>query len=202
MYRNKYTLQYATSLEEMFYLKGVSPDLEIDLSPSLTAFKELFNLSIPYPDELWSRIWFLFKSEICIISDDKPDSSNILELSKNFWEKFHSIYITTNQYYKKLINVLKDNENKLMAQISATVEGENRYNDTPYNKGIYNDSNYTTNITRTKSTTTSDAGTVLERIDEIRRKYTDYYTRWANEFESLFVSPLNYNYIDLDELYE
>ena len=39
----------------------------------------------------------------------------------------------------------------------------------------------------------------LERIDEIRRRYTDYYTRWAYEFESLFISPLNYDFIELEE---
>ena len=33
---------------------------------------------------------------------------------------------------------------------------------------------------------------MLERLEEVRRKYNDYYKLWAMEFDKLFVSELNY----------
>ena len=51
---------------------------------------------------------------------------------------------------------------------------------------------YTSNLTKGKNTISTDAGTVLERLEEVRRKYNDYYRLWAMEFDKLFVSELNY----------
>ena len=202
---NYYTCEYATSLEEAFNLVS-NKTYKIGTIPSISLFKDVFDTNIDFNywntgdgAELWQKIYTLFKDEICIITDEKPSASTIKNDSIKFWDKFYTIWLTSKVYYTKLINVLKDKENSLMAQIGSSTESENRFNDTPYNKGNYNDSQYTTTITRNKTTSLTDGGTPLERIDEIRRRYTDYYTRWAYEFESLFISPLNYDFIELEE---
>ena len=41
-----------------------------------------------------------------------------------------------------------------------------------------------------------------KRLEEVRRRYTEYYEKWSREFNKLFISPLNYeNSTTLEEFY-
>ena len=91
-----------------------------------------------------------------------------------------------------MISLLESKENQLLAQVVTSSESESRFNDTPDTSGIHDTSDYTSNLTKGKNTISTDAGTVLERLEEVRRKYNDYYKLWAMEFDKLFVSELNY----------
>lgn len=88
---------------------------------------------------------------------------------------------------------MEQNQDKLLAQLSSVTESENQFNDLPDQSGDYSTINYATNLTKTKIKTSSDAGTVLERLEEVRRRYNDYYEKWAREFDKLFISPLNFD---------
>lgn len=83
-------------------------------------------------------------------------------------------------------------ENQLLDKLVTVSESESRFNDTPDTSGTHDTSDYTSNLSKGKNTITSDAGTALERLEEVRRKYNDYYNLWAKEFDRLFVSELNY----------
>ena len=91
-----------------------------------------------------------------------------------------------------MISLLESRENQLLDKVVTSSESESRFNDTPDTSGAHDTSDYTSNLTKGKNTISTDAGTVLERLEEVRRKYNDYYRLWAMEFDKLFVSELNY----------
>ena len=84
-------------------------------------------------------------------------------------------------------------ENDLLNQIESSAENEVKFNDTPQNGGDFTTDDHLTNISKTKTTSKVDGATAMERIDEIRRRFTDLYNDWANRFDRLFISSLNYD---------
>lgn len=186
---------YYYTLEEMFNDPGTidevpSIDLYTDICPS---FMNDYWTS-GKGGELWTYIFTTFRDHIAIVTDKEVDwDADRWEVTPQFWKHFWLIWTRNHKYYEKIIDLLADNESKLMDQITATTSSEGQFNDTPDQSGDYSTLNYASNITKGKVTTQSDGGTVLERLDEVRRRYSDYYTRWANEFKYLFISPLNYD---------
>lgn len=200
---SRYSLEYLYTLEDMFKSKGTIDDV-----PSLSVYDTLWtNFDKTYWDtangigfNLWSHIWALYSDHIAFITDEEWDA----DISKTFrfWKNFYLIWKSTHVYYEKMIALLEANETKLMAQVSTTSESTNHFNDTPEQSGDYSGLDYATTISKNSLTTKSDAGTILERLEEVRRRYTDYYEKWAREFNKLFISPLNYeSSITLEETY-
>lgn len=201
---NRYSLEYLYTLEDMFDTDG-----KIDDFPSLRAYSGLWiSFDSTYWDTengigftLWGYIWVMYNDHIALITDKEWNKLDIAE-TFHFWKNFYLIWKSTHVYYEKLIGLLKTNEAKLLEQVSTTTEGSNHFNDTPDQSGDYSSLNYATTITKNTLTTKSDAGTILERLEEVRRRYADYYEKWAREFNKLFISPLNYeSSITLEETY-
>ena len=101
--------------------------------------------------------------------------------------------------YSKLLDVYSSAENKLMNRLStevyagASVDGSSRFNDTPQDGGMYADDSHTSNITQTKSTTSSNSATtyddknIMQRLDEVQTMYRNIMSQWVDEFEKFFV---------------
>lgn len=192
-----FSLEYCYTLGEMF--KTEERDYYIDETPDLSRFAELWqNYSADYwggdgvGAQLWAQIWAKNRDHIAFITT-KPWNNADIEASKPFWVDFYKIWKSTYGYYETLIKLMSQNQDKLLAQLSSETESENQFNDLPDQSGDYANINYATNLTKTKITTLTDAGTVLDRLEEVRRRYNDYYEKWAREFDKLFISPLNYD---------
>lgn len=193
-----YSIEYCYTLEDMFKIE--ERDYYIDETPDLSSFTaELWqNYSADYWEnngigaQLWEQIWAKNRDHIALITSKEWANSDI-EKAKPFWIDFYKIWKNTHGYYETLINLMSQNQDKLLAQLSSETSSENRFNDLPDQSGDYSNINYATNLTKTKITTLTDAGTVLERLEEVRRRYNDYYEKWAREFDKLFISPLNYD---------
>lgn len=194
LFRYRYSLEYLYTLEEMF-----DEPAYINEVPSISLYTDLCDSFMDdywasgVGSELWNYIYLTYRDHIAIITDKQVDwNADRWEVTPDFWKHFWGIWKRTHTYYEKMITLLKDNETKLLAQISSSTESDNRFNNTPDQSGDYSGLDYATTINKNKITTSSDAGTILERLEEVRRRYTDYYEKWAREFNKLFISPLNY----------
>lgn len=99
---------------------------------------------------------------------------------KDIW----SILEITRPYYEKMISLLNEQESHLMDKLSN--ETFNRYNDTPQEGEIgFDDDGYASNTSKT--TSKSDIGTVISRLEEIRKLYRNYYYHWCNEFYKIVI---------------
>lgn len=86
--------------------------------------------------------------------------------------------------FDKLIDIYDENESALMNQISASSTVQ--FNDTPQttNTGLDSDSYAST---FTKNTSSSDPGTIMSRLAEIRAFWNSIMDEWSKEFGKKFV---------------
>lgn len=198
MYKSKYTLEFCYTLEELF------PATEnVDNVPVLNLYSpcvHAFGVQ-PYWTEkngvghlLWEYIFAAYRDHIAVISDEKIATIvGDTTATREFWGGFYTIWKQTHVYYEKVISIFEQKENELLNQIESSAENEVKFNDTPQNGGDFAADDHLTNISKTKTTSKVDGATTMERIDEIRRRYTDLYNDWANRFDRLFISSLNYD---------
>ena len=195
MFSNRYSLEYCYTLEEMFG----STSGNVDSVPALSTYGTLV-AGFNYDDywktgigyKLWSKIYYKYRDHVCLITEKEWDI-NQKDLTRQFWKDFYTIFDGTHAYYEKLISLFESKENNLLNTVSSSVENEIKFNDTPQNAGDFDTDNHTTNVSKSKTTSQTDAGTVMERLDEIRRRYTDLYNDWADRFDRLFICSLNYD---------
>lgn len=98
--------------------------------------------------------------------------------------------------------------------VMGAQHSENRENDTPQNGGLFDDDNHTSNIstndyngyTNTYTllynnekrqhsgniTTTTEPDTIINRLTEIREKYTNLYAEWADKFRIFIYHPATF----------
>lgn len=182
----------------MFEDKFDNEDL-IGCVPSMDQYADLwFDFDVEYWTndtgagyQLWTYIWNTYKDRIALITNTEWDRVTTQEVI-DFWHNFYGIWNRTHKYYEKMLQLLKENEAKLLDQISAVTTSEGHFNDTPDQSGDYATLDYASSINKNTVTTKADGGTILTRLDEIRRRYSDYYVSWANEFDRMFISKLNY----------
>ena len=191
-------IEYCYSLEELFNQTEI-----ISSPPSIGIYDKLippFSTTYWTMEQgrtLWEYIYYTYRDHICVYSDKEINPVGNIEATREFWKNFYLIWNRSHVYYEKLIELQEGNEAKIMDQIASSTESENRFNDTPDQSGDYSTADYTTNITKAKVTSKTDGDTVLGRLEEVRRRFTDFYRAWANEFKDLFISPLNYQSSDL-----
>lgn len=104
-------------------------------------------------------------------------------VNKHFIYKWWMIMKATFGKYAPLINMYRDKETALLANIKQT--GISRYNDTPQDGGDWSDDQHTTNISTTE-TSTEGASTAV-RLAEVRAMWENLYSEWAAEFKGLFI---------------
>ena len=84
---------------------------------------------------------------------------------------------------------------KLTSITSSTGSNDSQagFNDTPQNGGLWNDDKHTSTITLVNgknsndTTITTDSGTIMSRLKEIRDNLESLYDTWSNEFGKEFV---------------
>lgn len=198
--QEKLVTEYAFSLEEVAKIITNTTSFKLDSTPTFTTvFGYLFNTA---PNTywtsgkgktLWETVYRNNYDDIIFVTDKETLTvDEAKKLATDFGNKFYAIWNDTKTYYEKLLDVYTAQESKLFDKLSTTTDSNSRFNDTPQNGGSFDDDEHTTNITNNSSTTSIDPGTMMERIDEVRRKYRDTYSDWAEQFSKLFVSHLNY----------
>ena len=132
-------------------------------------------------------IWPRFYQEAIIYTD--------LDESESFLEKFCSTkagqimswWTASSEKYKLLIQNLNANKSKLLDDVKSSSIA--RFNDTPQNSGDFADDNHTSNITKTESS--SNVGTMMQRLNEIEDKIKQLYLDWSDEFRKFIIWSVN-----------
>ena len=91
--------------------------------------------------------------------------------------------MATKDNYSYLIETYENERENLLNQLKTTTR--TTMSDTPQEIGLWEDDEYIS--TRSGVTTSTDAGTLISRLDEIRRKITNIYEEWANEFREFII---------------
>ena len=91
--------------------------------------------------------------------------------------------MATKDNYSYLIKTYENERENLLNQLKTTTRST--ASDTPQEIGEWEDDEYISS--RSGTTTSTDAGTLISRLDEIRRKITNIYEEWANEFREFII---------------
>ena len=86
-----------------------------------------------------------------------------------------------------LIQNFENNKQKLLDDVKSSSVA--RFNDTPQNSGDFSDDNHTSNITTT--TSSSNVGTMMQRLNEIEDNIKQLYIDWSNEFRKFIIWSVN-----------
>lgn len=141
-------------------------------------------------DELNSYLINRYLYEL-ILSIEYLDPSNlnllIEEYMKEWCYSFLSILRQTYKRYTLLLKLYDDTRNKLLDPIKSETGLDSRFNDTPQDEGAFDDATHNTNVSQTKGIVKNDRDTIIERIDDITKKYRNLLHDWSDEFRGIFI---------------
>lgn len=132
-----------------------------------------YNESLYFIDKYYER-WQ--EPEVPTITEQNTAAESISGAVWAWWTDSKAKYIP-------IIKMYAAQANNLLNKIETT--STTKFNDTPQDGGNFSTDEHTTNSTRVVSGT--DATTLINRLDEIRRKLTTVYEEWAQEFERFLI---------------
>ena len=88
--------------------------------------------------------------------------------------------------YLPLLKSYKSASVDPIAPIKSETIGQSRFNDTPQNAGVFGDEDHTTNISNSKSESSVDTGSLMERLSALYKDYKSIVLEWSNEFNRVF----------------
>ena len=132
-------------------------------------------------------IWPRFYKESVIYSDLGEKDGLIQKFAKTKAGQIMSWWQSSSEKYSILIQNFENNKQKLLDDVKSSSVA--RFNDTPQNSGDFSDDNHTSNITTT--TSSSNVGTMMQRLNEIEDNIKQLYIDWSNEFRKFIIWSVN-----------
>ena len=158
--------------------------------------------------DLWQSIYFRYHDmfvffidyhKLGVSIDDALDPkrwiSFVADDFREFLISFLSILSQTRNRYETLIGEYDKQKSSLMNQLKTSSTSKSRFNDVPQEKLDYQSNDYATNASIGESESYMDTTTPILRLKEIEINYSNIIKDWTNEFEGLFIEPLNYEEI-------
>lgn len=156
------------------------------------AYNDIFGASTP-PTECRTLAAYLvakYGSNWVVWSDTIYDGAAAPYVEDNegqivqFKSKLGFVFTATYDRYHRLTTLYKDNESKLLNQLSSATQ--TKFNNTPQGgaNGDYTDDPHMSTYSRTEST--ADPGDLMSRITNIQFNYLNLWRDWVNEFNELF----------------
>ena len=150
------------------------------LHPGFTETTESNNC---FRDYIWPR--FYQEAIIYVYSDE--DESFVEKFCRTKVGQIMAWWQSSSEKYSMLIQNLNNNKAKLLDDVRSY--SSSRFNDTPQNSGDFSDDQHTSNITTT--TSSSNAGTMMARLNEIEDNIKQLYIDWSNEFRKFITWSVN-----------
>ena len=132
-------------------------------------------------------IWPRFYNEAVIYVDSDESEDFVQKFSRTKVGQIFAWWKSSMEKYSLLIQNLELNKSKLLNDVKST--SLSRFNDTPQNSGDFSDDNHTSNITKTESS--SNVGTMMQRLNEIEDNIKQLYLDWSNEFRKFIIWSAN-----------
>ena len=132
-------------------------------------------------------IWPRFYQEAIIYVDSDEDEDFVKKFARTKVGQIFAWWKSSMEKYTMLIQNLEANKAKLLDDVKSS--SISRCNDTPQNSGDFSDDNHTSNITTT--TSSSNVGTMMQRLNEIEDNIKQLYIDWSNEFRKFIIWSVN-----------
>ena len=131
-----------------------------------------------------------YKSIIDIETFDNDDTTEHQPKHEEVLGRINSWCVTTRKYYGKLAKLYTENESKLLDQIKSTSESTNRDSDVPQLAGAWDGDDQVSTIASTSTTSSTDSGSMMSRLSEIRSGYRDIMQLWMRDFYKNFLQEV------------
>ena len=132
-------------------------------------------------------IWPRFYQEVIVYVDSDETEDFIEKFCRTKVGQIFAWWTSSSDKYKLLIQNFENNKAKLLDDVKSSSVA--RFNDTPQNSGDFSDDNHTSNITTT--TSSSNVGTMMQRLNEIEDNIKQLYIDWSNEFRKFIIWSVN-----------
>ena len=132
-------------------------------------------------------IWPRFYQEVIVYVDSDETEDFIEKFCITKVGQIFAWWTSSSDKYKLLIQNFENNKAKLLDDVKSSSVA--RFNDTPQNSGDFSDDNHTSNITTT--TSSSNVGTMMQRLNEIEDNIKQLYIDWSNEFRKFIIWSVN-----------
>ena len=132
-------------------------------------------------------IWPRFYQEVVVYVDSDESEDFVKKFASTKVGQIFAWWLSSVEKYSLLIQNLTNNKNKLLDDVRSY--SSSRFNDTPQNSGDFSDDQHTSNITTT--TSSSNVGTMMQRLNEIEDNIKQLYIDWSNEFRKFIIWSVN-----------
>ena len=132
-------------------------------------------------------IWPRFYQEAIIYVDSDESEDFVKKFARTKVGQIMSWWMSSTEKYSLLIQNLEANKSKLLDDVKSSSVA--RFNDTPQNSGDFSDDQHTSNITTT--TSSSNVGTMMQRLNEIEDNIKQLYIDWSDEFRKFIIWSVN-----------
>lgn len=177
--------------------KNLSGTWFTDLLDDLSLSYKKIGLSSDYTD---NDIKNVVNSLMTIVYDRHAEDIVLRHISSVLDEDYVLTQADVRKYLSKLVNVLnltlpryapllkkyEEASSDPIAPIKSESLGETRFSDTPENIGDWGDEDHTTNISNSRSETSVDTGSLMERLSALYKDWKSIVLKWSNEFNQCF----------------
>ena len=154
----------------------------------------------PYLADLTRELYARYYTHMVINDESKEDYGlevydHLTDKCDEFFSKVVMIIVETYDRYAEMLKMYQDNKAQLLASVKITTDSVGQFNDTPQNvqevEEEFGDNSHISNLTKSKQNVESDVKPIMDRIDDINRKYRNLIRDWTNEFGGLFLESEN-----------
>lgn len=135
--------------------------------------------------ELFHLLWLRYQKNIIGYIDVYYDHGELISTEMNdieaLYDRINYVYLTTKDRYLYLLQLYQDNKRNLLKSVTTTMT--QRYNETPQDGGDWLDDRHTTTITQEEQS--SDFMPLINRINDIEKKYKNLLDSWVKEYDEL-----------------
>ena len=135
--------------------------------------------------DLFNLLWLRYGNRTVCYTDKVYQYGELIETDmidvENLSDKINYVYSTTKDRYLYRLQLYQDNKRNLLKSVTTTMT--QRYNDTPQDGGDWLDDRHSTTITQEEQS--SDFMPLINRINDIDRKYRNLLDSWVMEYDEL-----------------
>lgn len=185
---NQYS--YYSTLQDIFLDNNLTANTLIEGINSASDFVDIISTYIPDGIEDVPKLVELFKKYIipkCWDSVvDITTCEDFITNHDNFFGNLAEWVVSSEDKYLPILHNWEANKDKLMDKLRTTTEGTSRASDTPEVSGEWDGNDQLSSIASSTTTTTTDSGTIMNQLNDIRKRYRSIMQEWADSFIDRF----------------
>ena len=131
-----------------------------------------------------------YKSIVDIETFENGDTTEHQPKHEDVLGRINAWCVTTRKSYGKIAKLYTENESKLLDQIKSTSTSTNRDSDVPQLDGDWDGYDQVSTVASSSTSSSTDNGSMMSRLNEIRTGYRDIMQLWARDFYKNFLQEV------------